>query len=85
MTEDRWVVRAVVVFLGLATLSGFAGLVFLVATTDVRDAALLGLVAGPAGTALGALATLLARTGGGAAPVQVVNQGDEPVPVVAGG
>lgn len=60
---DRFTVRAVVIFLGLITLLGMAELGLLIATTDVRDAALLAILAGPTGTALGALATLLARTG----------------------
>lgn len=59
---DRFTVRAVVVFLGAGMLTGLLGLIWLVGRTDVRDAALLAVIAGPTGTALGALGTLLART-----------------------
>jgi hypothetical protein len=76
---DRFTVRAVVVFLGAVTMLGLGGLIWLVGRTDVRDAALLGLIAGPTGTALGALGTLLARTG--VDPVPVSGPAGGPVPV----
>lgn len=81
--SDRFTVRAVVVFLGIITLVGMAALWHLVATTEVRDAALLAILAGPTGTALGALSTLLARTGADnhPQPVQVMNQAGDAVPV----
>lgn len=80
MTQDRFVVRAVVVFLGVGMLVGLFGLIWLVGTTSVKDAALLAVIAGPTGTALGSLGTLLARTGGEVQPVNVVNESDDPVP-----
>lgn len=79
---DRFTVRAVVVFLGLITMLGMAALWNLVATTEVRDAALLAILAGPTGTALGALATLLARTGVDNAPTEVVGPSGGPVETV---
>lgn len=78
---DRFTVRAVVFFLGLITMLGMGALWHLVATTEVRDAALLAILAGPTGTALGALATLLARTGSDTQPVVVENKPSEPVPM----
>lgn len=76
---DRFTVRAVVCFLGVAMLVGLVGLIWLVGTTDVRDAALLAVVAGPTGTVIGSLGTLLARTGSDTAqPVQVVNTAADP-------
>lgn len=79
---DRFTVRAVVCFLGSATLLGLGGLIWLVGTTNVKDAALLAVVAGPTGTALGALGTMLASTRTiDAQPVTVVNEPDEAVPV----
>ena len=77
---DRFTVRAVVCFLGVITMLGITALWHLVATTEVRDAALLAILAGPTGTALGALATLLARTGSDTSqPVTVVNPPADPV------
>ena len=82
MAQDRFVVRAVVIFLGVGMLVGLFGLIWLVGTTSVKDAALLAVIAGPTGTALGSLGTLLARTGGSdVAPVQVVNSASDAVPV----
>lgn len=81
---NKGTVFLVVVFLGVATLLGMGGLIWLVGTTDVKDAALLAIVAGPTGTALGALATLLASTrteAGPPAPVVVANAPTDPVPV----
>lgn len=79
---DRFTVRAVVCFLGAGMLLGLAGLIWLVARGGT-DAALLGVVAGPTGTALGALGTLLARTSVEDQNPQVVvaNAPDQPVPV----
>lgn len=70
-------------FLGSATLLGMAGLIWLVGTTAVKDAALLAVVAGPTGTALGALGTMLAstRTVDTPSPVTVVNEPEDAVPV----
>lgn len=81
---SKGTVFLVVTFLGVATLMGMGGLIWLVGTTDVKDAALLAIVAGPTGTALGALATLLASTRteqGAPVPVQVQNDRTEAVPV----
>lgn len=77
---DRFTVRAVVIFLGVGMLVGLIGLIWLVGTTSVKDAALLAVIAGPTGTALGSLGTLLARTGS-EAPIDthVVNEPDDPV------
>lgn len=82
---DTFTVRAVVCFLGAAALVGLVGLFWLVGTTDVRDAALLAIVAGPTGTVIGALSTLLARTGTDSTPqpVNVMNTPADPVPVDA--
>lgn len=79
---DRFTVRAVVCFLGVGMLVGLIGLIWLVGTTSVKDAALLAVIAGPTGTALGSLGTLLARTGSevGALPVTVTNEDDEAIP-----
>lgn len=81
MTQDRFTVRAVVCFLGVGMLVGLIGLIWLVGTTSVKDAALLAVIAGPTGTALGSLGTLLARTGS-EAPVEtrVVNTDDDAIP-----
>lgn len=78
---DRFTVRAVVIFLGVGMLVGLIGLIWLVGTTSVKDAALLAVIAGPTGTALGSLGTLLARTGGEAQDVNVINPPTDPVPV----
>jgi hypothetical protein len=81
---NKGTVFLVVAFLGIATLLGMGGLIWLVGTTDVKDAALLAIVAGPTGTALGALSTLLASTRteqGGPVPVQVQNTPPDAVPV----
>lgn len=83
---SKGTVFLVVAFLGVATLMGMGGLIWLVGTTDVKDAALLAIVAGPTGTALGALATLLASTrteSGPPVPVQVQNTREDAVPVDA--
>jgi hypothetical protein len=83
---SKGTVLLVVAFLGVATLMGMGGLIWLVGTTDVKDAGLLAVVAGPTGTALGALATLLASTRTEASPpvpVQVQNGPDAAVPVDA--
>lgn len=77
---DRFTVRAVVCFLGVGMLVGLIGLIWLVGTTSVKDAALLAVIAGPTGTALGSLGTLLARTGGDTQQVQVMNAPEDPVP-----
>lgn len=80
MQQDRFVVRAVVCFLGVGMLVGLIGLIWLVGRTNVKDAALLAVIAGPTGTALGSLGTLLARTGSEApADVNVVNPPEDPV------
>ncbi len=80
---DRFTEHAIVIFLGSIGLVGLLELGWLVATTDVRDAALLAIILGPTTGAIGALGTLLARVGGNdAQPVQVVNQGpNEAIPV----
>lgn len=59
---DRFVVRSVVLFLGVATLIGLVGLIWLVDQGKATDAALLAVVAGPTGSALGALSALLVHT-----------------------
>lgn len=83
MGTDRFTVRAVVIFLGVGMLTGLVGLIVLVARGG-SDAAMLGIIAGPTGTALGALGTLLARTT--VEPLQpqqvtVENKPNDPVPV----
>lgn len=60
MNTDARTVLAVVVLLGTVTLLGLAGLIWL-ADHDA-DAALLAVIAGPTGVALGALSGLLATT-----------------------
>jgi hypothetical protein len=78
---DRFTVRAVVCFLGVGMLVGLIGLIWLVGTTSVKDAALLAVIAGPTGTALGSLGTLLARTGSETStPVTVMNEPDDAIP-----
>lgn len=85
--NDRFTVRAVVVFLGAGMLIGLVGLIWLV-SRGTADAAMIGIVAGPTGTALGALGTLLARTsvepplGAVPQPVTIENPPSAPVPVV---
>lgn len=82
---DRWTERAVVVMLGVFALVGLGGLIWLIDHGSVTDAALLAIIAGPTGTALGSLGTLLARLGGDRpAEVQVVNTPLDPVPVAEG-
>ncbi|HXH59089.1 hypothetical protein [Iamia sp.] len=85
MSSDHFTVRAVVLFLGATALAGLGGLVYLI-RVGVSGAD-LAIVAGPAGTALGALATLLARTStsGGTSPVEVVNPPADPVNVAEAG
>jgi hypothetical protein len=62
-------------------LTGLIGLIWLVGTTSVKDAALLAVIAGPTGTALGSLGTLLARTGSEVPqPVNVVNEAADAIP-----
>lgn len=75
---DRVTVRMVIGFLGAAVLLGLGGLIWLVGKTDVRDAATLAIIAGPTGTALGALGTMLAST-------RTVPEANAPMPVVAQG
>lgn len=73
-------------FLGGVTLVGLVGLIVLVGSTSVKDAGLLAVVAGPTGTALGALGTLLASTRTVDSPPQevlVTNEPTSPVPVEA--
>lgn len=71
---DKFVVRAVVCFLGVAVLLGLGGIIWLIASDpSSADAALLAIVAGPTGTALGALGSLLVRVGG--------SDGGSPTPV----
>lgn len=79
---DRFTVRAVVVFLGVFALLGLLGLLWLI--HGGADPQLLAIPAGLAGTALGALGTLLASTSsshGDPSPVEVVNDPAQPVPV----
>lgn len=83
---DRFSERAVVLFLGSFAILGLGGLIWLIDHGSVKDAALLAIIAGPTGGALGALGTLLARVGpgDGTQQVQVVNAPTDPVPVEAG-
>jgi hypothetical protein len=78
---DRLTVLAVVMFIGIATLVGMGGLIWLVGTTDVQDAATLAVIAGPTGTALGILGTLLVSTRTVPAEPTPVTVVDEPVEV----
>lgn len=79
---DNFTVRAVVMLLGVFALVGLVGLIWLIDHGSVSDAALLAIIAGPTGTALGSLGTLLARTSTDhPAPVQVVNPPNDPVQV----
>lgn len=78
---DRFVVRAVVVSLAAATMLGMALTAWLVSRDTPADS--VAVIASMAGTALGALATLLARTSVVAEQVEVVNEPTEPVPVAA--
>lgn len=80
---DRFTVRAVVLLLGAFALIGLGGLIWLIGgAKNATDATLLAVVAGPTGTALGALGTLLARTSvGDDAPLPVAGPGGGPVPV----
>ena len=79
MQTDRFTVNAVVVGLIILGLSVVAGAVLLTLEDKVVSDALWGL----AGTAVGALGSLLARTSTNdeSTPVHVVNQPDAPVPV----
>lgn len=76
---DRLTVVMVVTFLGVSTLVGLGGLIWLVGRLEVKDAALLAIIAGPTGTALGALGTLLASTRTGPMPVTGIAGGTDPV------
>lgn len=77
--HDEFSERAVVLFLGTFALFGLGGLIWLIDHGSVSDAALLAIIAGPTGGALGALGTLLARVGG-ASDVRVTNEPTEPLP-----
>lgn len=80
---DRFTVRAVVCFLGVGMLVGLVGLIWLVGKTDIKDAGLLAVIAGPTGTALGALGAVLVSTrttDGPPAEVKVVNDDRDAVP-----
>lgn len=79
---DRFTVRAVVILLGIFALVGLVGCIWLIGRGGT-DPALLGVISGLTGTALGALGTLLARTGvdDSPQPVHVTNQPGDPVPV----
>lgn len=59
-SQDKTIVLAVVMFLGVASLLGIASLTFLV--WDKADAALVAVVATPTGTVIGSLASMLAGT-----------------------
>lgn len=79
---DKFTVNAVVVFLGSGMMLGLAGLIWLVSRGH-GDPAALAVVAGPTGTALGALGTLLARTSSNPEDgVRITNPPSEPVPTV---
>lgn len=81
--QDRFVVRSVVVFLGVATLIGLMGLIWLVDQGKASDAALLAVVAGPTGSALGALSALLVHTGSEPTPTPTPPGTPTPAPVPA--
>ena len=80
---DRWVIRAVVVIIGLVTLTALlGGLVLSYQAKSVGDFVVATVAGG-----LGALGALLAKTGldalsaNGTVPVNVTNEPDNPVPV----
>lgn len=62
-SQDRAVVLAVIIFVGVVAAGGLTGIVYLVAVH--ADASSLLAVSGPATTALGILGGLLARTSSG--------------------
>lgn len=79
---DQWTERAVAVLLGTFAIVGLLELGWLVDHGDVKDGALLAIIATPVGVALGALGSLLTRMSGGPPQdVNVVNQPDEPLPI----
>jgi hypothetical protein len=79
MTTDRFAVRAVVIFLGVAVLIGLALGGYLAANDHTVPDFIVATVSG----ALGALAGILASTRGSdePTPVNVVNVPADPVPV----
>lgn len=79
---DTFTVRAVVLMLGLFALLGLGGLVWLV--DHGVDGDQLAIIAGPTGTALGALGAVLVSTrsaGDPPQPVHITNPPAAPVPV----
>lgn len=82
---DSFVERAVVLFVGAFAILGLLELGWLIDHTKIEDAAVLAIIAGPVGGALGILGTLLATVsrGGKTTPVQVMNEPKDAVPVVA--
>lgn len=81
MTDSK-VVLTVIAFLGIFALCGLGGSVWLISVNT--DASSVAIVSGLTGTALGAVATMLASTRSSnepPAPVQVVNTAADPVPV----
>jgi hypothetical protein len=64
--QDRTVVLAVVLILGLLALVGLSGTIWL--AHDKVDATLIAVVSTPTGAVIGALAALLATTSSGPAP-----------------
>lgn len=75
---DRATVRIVIGFLGVGFLGCLAGGFYLAAAAVEVPEFLIGL----GGTALGALASLLARTGTETQTVSIEQPRDQPVPVV---
>ena len=74
---DRFVVRAVVVFLGVTVLAGMV----IGAVLALDDRAIPDFIIGTTSAGVGALGALLARTSSEPAPVTVVNAPHDPVPV----
>lgn len=77
MTDDRFVVRLVVGFLGLAILLGLALGGFLA----VQEKGVPDFIVGATSAALGALAGILSKTSTEATPVTIENAASDPVPV----
>lgn len=77
MDHDQFVVRLVILFLGLFALTTLLGGIYLAAVGKAIPDALIAM----GGTAIGAVGGILSRTSAGPTEVTVVNPADEPVPV----
>lgn len=77
---DKGTIRAVVILLGLFALVGLSGMIYLIDRETEAD--MLAILAGPMGTALGALASILVSTRSQSAEPQeviVANPPGDPV------